>query len=232
MIVAIIPARGGSKRIHRKNIKEFLGAPIISYSIKAAAKTNLFDEIIVSTDDEEIAEIASCYGAKTPFLRPSNLSDDHTGTLPVICHAIKQVEKIYNKSATDACCIYPTAPLIQATHLTQARQMLTTYNADFVFSAAEFRYPIFRSFKILEGGHCKMFWPDMYAKRSQDIPNAYHDAGQFYWGTRDAFITKSQLYSEKSIPMVLPHLLVQDIDTIQDWEMAEQLYKYHNNCMD
>lgn len=223
MNIAVIPARGGSKRIPRKNIKSFLGKPIISYSINTALQSGLFDEIIVSTDDAEIAEIAIKYGASVPFIRPQKLSDDYTGTNEVVAHAIKET---VNEGIKDCkiCCIYATAPFLQPSFLKQGLQTLIKKECHFSFSATSFSFPIQRAIKLSEGGGVSPFCPESIAKRSQDLAEAFHDAGQYYWGTASAF-EKGELFSRKSVANVIPRYYVQDIDTEEDWKMAEYMYK-------
>lgn len=224
--VAIIPARGGSKRIPRKNIKHFLGKPMISYSITAALKSQLFDRVIVSTDDEEIATVAKAYGAEVPFMRPAALADDHTGTGAVIDHALEYLKQA-GESVDYACCIYATAPLLQVEYLVQAYQQLKTSNKQFAFSVTHYQFPILRSLRQLPDGGVEPMWPEHIGKRSQDLEEAIHDAGQFYWGKAEAFASDSGygMFSTDAIPIVLPRYLVQDIDTEEDWAYAELMYK-------
>ncbi|ETO94522.1 pseudaminic acid cytidylyltransferase [Legionella oakridgensis] len=223
MKIALIPARGGSKRIPKKNIKNFCGEPIISYSINAAINSGLFDRIIVSTDDHEIAAISEQYGAEVPFMRPYAISHDHATTMVVIQHAIQWLNNNGNKVDT-ICCLYATAPFTRSEDLYQASQLLNE-NAKFVFSATEFSYSIFRAFRITEQNRVQMFWPENLNKRSQDLEKAYHDAGMFYVGKAESFLSESQIFAEHSIPFVLPHYRVQDIDTLDDWYRAEKYYQ-------
>ena len=221
--VAIIPARGGSKRIPRKNIKDFFGKPLLAYSIETAIKSKLFDKIIVSTDDEEIANIAKEYGAEVPFIRPAELSDDFIGTAPIIKHALEFL-KSSGLSFDYSCTIYATAPLLQEKYLIEGYEKLKNSDAVNTFSCTSMPFPIQRTFKINEEQRCEMFWPENFSKRSQDLEEAYQDAGQFYW--RNLKIsTKSLIFGKDSIPIVLPRHLVQDIDTLEDWERAEVLYE-------
>lgn len=224
MRIAIIPARGGSKRIPRKNIKPFAGLPIIAYSIKAAQESGLFDRIIVTTDDEEIAEVAKAFGAEIPFLRPKELSDDHTATIPVIAHAIETLEKEGCKIEV-ACCIYATAPFVRAADIRSAHDALVEYKKLYAFPVTTFPFPIFRGVKRDEEGSIEMFWPEHFAIRSQDLPEAYHDVGQFYWGTPEAWLSGKPIFSDAATTIVLPRHLVQDIDTLEDWTRAELMYK-------
>lgn len=222
MNVAIIPARGGSKRIPRKNIREFAGRPMIAWSIAAAKESGLFDRIIVSTDDPEIERIALAEGAEVPFRRPESLSNDHTPTLPVIRHALQWLETHSEIPVSNACCIYATAPFLRAPYLAEGLATLTKNpTLDFVFSVTSFDFPIFRALKIGTGGALSMFWPEHETTRSQDLSPAYHDAGQFYWGTREAWLTKDLIYSSPCRGIILPGHLVQDIDTPEDWVRAE-----------
>lgn len=221
--VAIIPARGGSKRIPKKNIKEFHGKPLIAYSIIVAKESKLFDRIIVSTDNEEIAKIAIEYGAEIPFLRSKELSDDYVGTTDVVDDALIWLEK--NGDIFDyACTIYATAPLLQSRYLIEGFKKLKTSNAINTFSATSMPFPIQRTFKLREDGRCQMFWPDNYSKRSQDLEEAYQDAGQFYW-TKLHEDRKGIMFGNDSIPIILPRYLVQDIDTVEDWKRAELMYE-------
>lgn len=223
MNIAIIPARGGSKRIHRKNIKPFCGKPLIAYSIEIAIESQLFDQIIVSTDDQEIAEVAIHYGAEVPFIRPAALADDHTGTGDVVEHAIKKIQET-NKQYDYLCTIYATAPLLQKKYLIEAYNKLKNSEAQQAFSVASMPFPIQRCFKVNGNGRCEMFQPENFFTRSQDLQEAYQDAGQFYWKNLTRPSTDITFGSE-SIPIILPRYLVQDIDTKEDWEQAELMYQ-------
>lgn len=222
--IAVIPARGGSKRIPRKNIKPFAGKPIIAWSIQAAIKSGLFSAVLVSTDDDEIAAVARAHGAEAPFRRPPELSGDSAPTLPVVAHAIRWFEA--ERGQIDrACCIYATAPSLRAEFLKQGFDVLESHpDADFAFSVTTFAFPIFRALKRNPDGSLAMFWPGHETTRSQDLPDALHDAGQFYWGRRDAYLNRPGIYSARSFPVLLPRHMVQDIDTPEDWEMAEQRF--------
>ncbi|MGB5793122.1 pseudaminic acid cytidylyltransferase [Poseidonibacter sp.] len=224
--VAIIPARGGSKRIPRKNIKDFFGKPLIAYSIEVALKSNLFDKVIVSTDDEEIATVAKKHGAEVPFLRPKELSDDFTGTDDVVNHAIKYLTD-NGLHYTYCCTIYATAPLLKKEFLIEGLDKLKNSTATYSFSATSMPFPIQRTFKIDEEGRSEMFTPEHYNTRSQDLEEAYHDAGQFYW---EKIQNKSNdiMFGKDSIPIILPRQLVQDIDTLEDWKYAETMYQLIN----
>ena len=226
MKIAIIPARGGSKRIPRKNIKDFFGKPLIAYSIEAAKKTKLFDKIIVSTDDEEIASIAKSYGAEI-LKRPKELADDFTPTIPVIAHAITSTCKDLSKIEL-VCCIYATAPFVQAQYIKEAYKKLIKQKNDYCFSATSFAFPIQRAIKLQEES-VEMFYPEHFNTRSQDLEEAYHDAGQFYWGTPKAWCEGEPVFSNKSSVVLLPRYLVQDIDTLEDWKRAELMYKVLQN---
>lgn len=221
--VAIIPARGGSKRIPRKNIKDFHGKPLIAYSIETALKSNLFEKIIVSTDDEEIAKIAVEYGAVVPFLRPKELSDDFTGTGAVIEHTINYLKE-KNEDYTFICTIYATAPLLQEKYLVEAFEKLKDSNAKNAFSCTSMPFPIQRTFKITQDERCEMFWKENFSKRSQDLEEAFQDAGQFYW-TNLNVKSDDIIFGRDSIPVILPRYLVQDIDTLEDWLRAEYMYE-------
>lgn len=221
--VAIIPARGGSKRIPRKNIKNFHGKPLIAYSIEVALKSKLFSKVVVSTDDEEIAKIAKKYGATTPFIRPKELSDDFTGTGEVVNHAINFLKNSGEK-IDFVCTIYATAPFLQEKYLIDGFEKLKNSNARNAFSCTSMPYPIQRTFKITKDSRCEMFWPENFYKRSQDLEEAYQDAGQFYW-TNLNINSKEIIFSKDSIPIVLPRYLVQDIDTLEDWIRAEFMYE-------
>ena len=224
MIVAIIPARGGSKRIQKKNIKLFCGQPIIAYSIKEAIASGLFDRVIVSTDDYDIADISKGFGAEVPFMRPKSLSGDCVGTMDVINHTINFLEKT-SKNIEYACCLYPTAPFVTVDDLRKGYKVLLRSKKLFSFSVTSFSFPIQRALKINSQWEMEPFWPENIEKRSQDLEEAYHDAGQFYWGRRVGFLEKETILSSASAPVVLPRERVQDIDTEEDWRRAELLYK-------
>ena len=222
--IAVIPARGGSKRIPRKNIKPFCGKPMIAYSIEAAIRAGIFDEIIVSTDDEEIADIAKNVGASVPFMRPKELSDDYTATGAVVEHAIKFLQARGDRIKF-VCTIYATAPLIDEIYIKLGLEKLRASNAKNAFSCTSMPFPIWRTFKIAKDGRCEMFWRENFDKRSQDLEEAYQDAGQFYWTNLDAPSSEEIFFGRDSIAIVLPRHLVQDIDTPQDWIRAEFLYE-------
>ncbi len=220
--IAIIPARGGSKRIPRKNIKNFHGKPLITYSIEVAKTSKLFDKIVVSTDDEEIATIAQKYGAEV-IMRPDELADDHTGTQDVVNHAIAYLKE-QGESFDFLCTLYATAPLLQAKYLQEGFAKLKESNAVNAFSATSMPFPIQRAFKLNDEGRCEMFMPEHYMTRSQDLEEAYQDAGQFYW-TKLGINSSEIMFGKDSIPIILPHYLVQDIDTLEDWKRAEVMYR-------
>ncbi len=231
MKIAIVPARGGSKRIPRKNIKPFCGKPMIAWSIEAAQQSHCFDRIIVSTDDTEIAEVAGRYGAEAPFVRPAELADDHTGTSAVVRHAIEWLRQ-NGDEPTEVCCIYATAPFLQASDLSSGLAMLLSAECDFVFSLTRYAFPIQRAVRITEEQRIEMFQPEHLMTRSQDLVEAYHDAGQFYWGKVDAWVAGKSSFSGNSVPLVLPRYRVQDIDTAEDWITAEYLFRAINSATD
>jgi pseudaminic acid cytidylyltransferase len=222
MRIAVIPARGGSKRIPRKNIKMFGGKPIIAYSIDCAISSGLFDRVIVSTDDPEIASVAERYGAEAPFSRPAELSDDRTGTTEVVAHAVRQVRR-EDRDVTAVCCIYATAPFILADDLYRGWKLMETGAWKYVFSATTYPSPIFRAFENTDAGSVKMFYPEFFEKRSQDLPEAWHDAAQFYWGQPSAWLENAKIFAEHSAIIPIPRWRVQDIDTPEDWIRAELL---------
>jgi pseudaminic acid cytidylyltransferase len=225
MRVAIIPARGGSKRIPGKNINNFCGKPMISYSIKAALKSGIFDKVIVSTEDPKIAAMARELGAEAPFLRPDILADDYATTVPIIKHAIEWLN--LNISQVEyVCCIYATAPFLQPIHLINAfNRLIDDGVTGYVFTGTTFPFPIQRSFRLNEEGYVSMFHPDNYNARSQDLEEAYQDAGQFYWGAAKTFVEEKIFFSTDSKIYILPRYLVQDIDTVEDWRRAELMFE-------
>lgn len=231
MRIAIIPARGGSKRIPRKNIKPFFGKPMIAYSIEAAQDSGCFDKIIVSTDDSEIAKIALKFGAEVPFIRPNKISDDHATTIDVIKHAIDWCEK-QSWNLDLICCIYATAPFLLGSDLVQGLDVIER-NADleYVFSATSYSFPIQRAIKLTQSGNVEMFAPENELVRSQDLEESYHDAGQFYWGKVTAFKTGKKFFQKHSSIVELPRERVQDIDTLEDWKFAEALYSVNQRTI-
>jgi len=221
--VAIIPARGGSKRIPKKNIKDFFGKPLIAYSIETALNSKLFDKVIVSTDDQEIAKIAQKYGAEVPFIRPKELSDDFSTTIEVTDHAINFLAS--NNEVYDyACTIYATAPFLDKEYLTDGYKKLKNSDAVNCFSATTMPFPIQRTFKLNGNGRCEMFMPEHSKTRSQDLEEAYQDAGQFYWKDLEKK-SNEIMFGKESIPIIIPRYLVQDIDTLEDWQRAEVMYE-------
>jgi len=224
MRLAVIPARGGSKRIPRKNIKDFGGQPMIAWPIAAAKQSGCFDRIIVSTDDAEIAQVAQAHGADVPFMRPPELSDDHTGTISVIAHAVAWQNQ-YGPLVQDVCCIYATAPFVQAADLQSALQTLQSSGADYAFSVTSYAFPIQRAIRITPQRRVEMFQPEHFDARSQDLEDAWHDAGQFYWGKASAWLAGKPLFSQDAAPVPLPRHRVQDIDTLEDWYRAEWLFR-------
>lgn len=223
MKVAIIPARGGSKRIPRKNIKLFHGKPMIAWSIEAARKSGCFDRIIVSTDDDEIAEVARSYGADVPFKRPPELSDDYATTVDVVKHAVSLCIS-EGQELSMVCCVYATAPFVDAVDLCRGLSIMDSTNAQYAFTATTFPFPIQRALKVDAAGAVSMFQPEYLLTRSQDLEESYHDAGQFYWGRTEAWLNRLPIYGEASQLVLLKRHNVQDIDTLEDWERAERLF--------
>lgn len=222
--IAIIPARGGSKRIPRKNLKPFDGVPMIARSIATALDSGLFDQVLVSTDDPEIAELARACGARVPFMRPAELADDFTGTGPVIAHALEALRE-RGETFDYACCIYATAPLLQVRYLRQGFAALAAHpDKSFAFSVCSFAFPVQRALTLDEQGALTALYPEFRGTRSQDLPPAYQDAGQFYWGRSAAWLRGDLVFSPLSLPVILPRHLVQDIDSEEDWLRAEYLY--------
>ena len=220
--IAVIPARGGSKRIPKKNIKPFQGKPLLAYSIETALQSKLFEKVVVSTDDEEIAKIATEYGAEV-LQRPKALADDYTGTDAVSEHAIAYFQE-KGERFDYLCTLYATAPLLQEEYLRKGYELLRKSDAVNAFSATTMPFPIQRTFKVTEEGRCEMFFPEYYQARSQDLEEAYQDAGQFYWKKLNKEFDEI-MFGQESIPIILPRYLVQDIDTVEDWERAEIMYR-------
>lgn len=223
--LAIIPARGGSKRIPRKNVKDFLGKPIIAYSIEAALNSGLFNEVMVSTDDHEIAAIAIRYGAKVPFFRSKKNADDFATTLDVL----KEVEATYkekmDRSFDFICCIYPTAPLVSVAKIQEGFELITIQNLDVVYPIVAFSYPLLRAVEVIDG-ITKMVWNQFMNSRSQDLKTYYHDAGQWYWYNPSKI--NDSLFTDKTASIILSEEDIQDIDTLSDWKIAEMKYKLRN----
>jgi len=226
MKLCVIPARGGSKRIPRKNIKDFLGRPLITYSIRVALESNLFDKIVVTTDDDEIARISEKCGAEIPFIRPKELSDDFSTSGDAVKHAVEFLEGL-GENYEYICTIYATAPLLQKKYLVEGYKVLKNSDAVNSFSCTSMPFPIQRAFKITSNNRCEMFTPQHFMSRSQDLEESYQDAAQFYWADRskqDQSLNKI-LFSNISIPIRIPRHLVQDIDTLEDWQRAEYMYE-------
>ncbi|MDX2372576.1 pseudaminic acid cytidylyltransferase [Psychrobacter sp. PP-21] len=224
MKIAVIPARGGSKRIPRKNIKEFCGKPMIAYSIEAALQSGCFDKVIVSTDDTEIAEVARRYGAEVPFIRPAELSDDYTGTIPVVRHVVEWCMQ-QGVDPQLVCCLYATAPFVTPKYLQQGLHQIIEQDADYAFTVTSYAFPIQRAIKISPQLGIEMFDLNNFNTRSQDLEEAWHDAGQFYWGKAEAWLSEKIIFGPESTPVILPRHRVQDIDTFEDWDRAEWLFK-------
>lgn len=220
--IAIIPARGGSKRIPKKNIKYFFGKPLIAYSIEVALASELFEKVVVTTDADDIAKIAKEYGAEV-IKRPDELADDFTGTQDVIDHAVKFFQD-EGEEYEYVCTLYATAPLLQKKYLIKGYESLKNSDAINTFSATTMPFPIQRTFKLNQNGRCEMFTPEYYMSRSQDLEEAYQDAGQFYWQKKN-IKSGEIMFGKDSIAIVLPRYLVQDIDTLEDWKRAEYMYQ-------
>ena len=223
MRFCIIPARGGSKRILRKNIRDFCGKPMIAWSIEAAIKSKLFDRVIVSTDDDEIALVAKRYGSEVPFKRPTHLADDYTSTTAVIAHAIEWLN-CHGEAADKVCCLYATAPFVKANDLQKGLDILESSGAEYAFSVTNYAFPIQRSIRITNDQRVEMFQPEHFNTRSQDLEETWHDAGQFYWGNASAWLEARTMFSSNAAPVILPRHRVQDIDTEEDWVYAELMF--------
>ena len=222
MSLAVIPARGGSKRIPRKNLREFCGRPILAWSVEAALASGCFDRVVVSTDDGEVATLARELGAEVPFLRPAELSDDHTGTGPVVAHA---ADACGVGDGDLVCCIYATAPFVTPADLQRGHEVLDASGAEYAVSVTSYAFPIQRALRLVEGGRLQMLQPEHLLTRSQDLEEAWHDAGQFYWGRARAWLAGTPLFSSDTAPVPLPRHRVQDIDTPEDWTRAELLFR-------
>lgn len=228
MRIAIIPARGGSKRIPCKNIKSFCGKPIIAHTISTAYKSKLFDHIVVSTDDDEVARVALEHGAEVPFIRPLELADDHTPTVPVIAHAICSCQAL-GWQIEQVCCIYPTAPLLQEADLVAALRILEMGVADCTFPVTAYPSAIQRALRLLPNGLTEPFYSQYTMTRTQDLEPAFYDAGQFYWGLAQAWLADRVAY-QYGAGVVIPNWRVVDIDTMDDWARAEIIYQLlHRN---
>lgn len=223
MNLCVIPARGGSKRVPRKNVRDFHGKPMIVWSIEAALQSGVFGRVLVSTDDAEIARIARDAGAEVPFSRPRELADDHTPTVPVMAHGIGEAEQLWGE-AQAVCCLYAAAPFVRATDLREGLGLLGSSGARYVLPVTSFPFPIQRAVRLTEEGRVEMLSPEHVVTRSQDLEEAYHDVGQFYWGTREAWLDGVPLMGPDSAPLLIPRHRVQDIDTPEDWERAERLF--------
>jgi N-acylneuraminate cytidylyltransferase len=222
--IAVLPARGGSKRILRKNVRPFCGRPMIAWPLDAAQESGLFDHVIVSTDDAEIAEVARELGAEVPFMRPAELADDHAGTIPVIAHAVSWGKR-QGWPVEAVCCIYPTAPLVSSDDLAEGLRLLDEGGPDFVLTATDYASPIFRAFRESDVGGLEMVFPEHFESRSQDLPRTLHDAAQFYWGGPEAWLSAKTLFGARSKALLIPRWRVQDIDTPEDWVRAEALFR-------
>lgn len=222
--LCIIPARGGSKRIPRKNVKAFCGKPIISYSIEVAINSGLFDEIMVSTEDKEVAEISRQYGAKIPFFRTEKNADDFATTADVLEEVILEYERL-GQYFDNVCCIYPTAPLVSIVKLVEGFQKLNSSEIQSVFPVTKFEYPIWRGFSMDPNCKMEMLWKEHLNSRSQDLQPVFHDVGQWYWIKTKSFLVNKKLFSDNSIGIELPALEVQDIDNPTDWKLAELKYE-------
>lgn len=223
MKIAVIPARGGSKRIPRKNVKDFGGRPMIAWAIGAALESCLFDKVVVSTDDEEIASIARTHGAETPFVRPSELANDTAGTVPVIAHALREMANS-GTHCDYAACIYPCTPFLRAQDLKDAFDILTATGQDFVYPVVEYPHPTFRAMRRNAEGKMEFVFPECEMMRTQDLESTYHDAGQFYWGKASAWLAEKRMHTA-GIGMVVPSWRFVDIDNEDDWRRAEMLFK-------
>lgn len=221
--IAIITARGGSKRIPRKNIKKFCGKPILAYSIEAALHSGVFDTVMVSTDDEEIADIARQYGAEVPFFRSEKTANDYATTSQVLAEVLEEYES-RGEHFDMVCCIYPTAPFITSERLKSALDLLVETQADSVLPVVRFSFPPQRGV-ILEDGYLQFKWPEHRNARSQDLEPLYHDVGQFYCVNASSFAAQRVLVMEKTVPLILSEMEIQDIDTEEDWMMAELKYR-------
>lgn len=224
--IAIIPARGGSKRIPRKNIKDFCGKHIIAYSIQAALDSGVFDEVMVSTDDQEIAEIALSYGAKVPFMRSAEMSSDMAMTAPVLIEVVNEYKKL-GKEFQFVCCIYPTAPFISAQLLKTSMELLLKENIDGVIPIVKYSYPPQRCL-VIRNNRAEMLYPENYNIRSQDLEPIYHDCGQFYCLKTESLLEQKSLFCQNTIPVIIPEMGAQDIDNGEDWKIAELKYKSLN----
>jgi pseudaminic acid cytidylyltransferase len=223
MRVAIIPARGGSKRIPHKNIRQFHAKPMIAWVIEAAISSNCFDHVVVSTDSEKILTIASRFGEVIPLVRPPQFSDDYTPLVPVVRHAITELEQELGQ-IEDVCCILPTAPMIRSCDIVATMRKLQERRNSYVLSITSYPFPVQRAVRLSEDGCVIMVEPEYYLTRSQDLEETFHDAGQFYWGSRNTWRTKDRLFDEAAYGHLIPRYRVQDIDTPEDWRRAELMF--------
>lgn len=221
--LCIIPARGGSKRIPRKNVKPFWGKPIMAYSIEAALQSGIFDEVMVSTDDKDFAEVAKKYGASVPFMRSPETSNDYAGTVDVLIEVIENYKKL-NLEFDNVCCLYSTAPFVTSSRLCEAYDKINE-SVDACFTVVEYSYPIQRSLKVNEQGCIQMKFPEYLKSRSQDLEKTYHDAGQFYFVKTSALLSEKTVWCKRTEPLILSELEVQDLDTMTDWQLAELKFK-------
>ena len=221
--LCIIPARGGSKRIPRKNIKPFMGKPIIAYSIEAALNSGVFDEVMVSTDDEEIAEVARQYGASVPFLRSAETSNDYATTVDVLLEVVNKYKE-QGKNFDTICCLYSTAPFVTPERLKEASSEIND-TIDACFTIVQYSYPIQRSLRINENNCVEMKFPEHLKSRTQDLEKVYHDAGQFYFVKTESLIQEKTVWCKRTAPLILSELEVQDLDTLTDWQLAEMKYQ-------
>ena len=226
--IAIIPARGGSKRIPLKNIKNFFGKPIIAYSIEAAIKSNLFDEVMVSTDDKEIAKIAKEYGAKVPFFRSKETANDYAGLTDVIIEVINEYKK-QSIEFNNVCCILATAPFLTENDIKNSYKKLESSKFDAVFPVVKYAFPIQRAMQFDDNNKIKMIWPENMTKRSQDLKASFHDAGLFYWAKTNIVLEKKSLWTDNTTAIEISEQIAQDIDTPEDWQIAELKYKLIND---
>lgn len=224
MKLAVIPARGGSKRIPRKNIRLFNGRPAIAYAIEAAQQAECFDRVVVSTDDHEIAAVARDYGVEAPFMRPNALADDHAGTMPVVRHAVEWFDGV-GEPPEYVCCIYATAVFLRSRDIRRGLELIIERNADYAVTVTSFPFPIQRAVRIVGNSGLEMFWPENRLVRSQDLEPAYHDAGQLYWGLAQAFREERAIFERSTVPVLIPRHRVQDIDTQEDWYRAELMFR-------
>jgi pseudaminic acid cytidylyltransferase len=221
--LALIPARGGSKRIPRKNVRPFAGRPMIEWPIQVALTSGCFDRIVVSTDDAHIAEVARAAGAEAPFVRPAALADDHTGTIAVLRHAIGELLPQHGRGDF-VCCLYATAPFVRPQDLRDGLDVVGRDGVDFALAVTAFRAPIQRALRLDTDGRVSMFDPAQFPRRSQDLEPAFHDAGQFCWGRCSAWMNTDNVFTSGCVAVPLPAWLVQDIDTPDDWERAERMF--------